>query len=178
MANVQRVKHEFKPSTRHPVKGSVEAIEVGDLVYQDSRFQGNTSQNTVRPASSGSAGANAGDGRFQFAENFSGVARQRHDLNSFDKEIAVNMNCEAEYTIYNNAGAATAVTADFDVGTLIAVAVTAAFVPIDQGVVIDGHGSTTVAANQAIGRLSRPCKNGDSTAWCHLVSPQVGESVV
>ena len=62
MANIQRVLHNYLPLRQLPVKGSAANIEVGDFVFFDERFQGNTSQHTIRPASSGSAGASAGDG--------------------------------------------------------------------------------------------------------------------
>lgn len=173
MANVQRILQNLDPLRMYPVKGSVEAIEVGDLLFWDSQFQGGAAQNTVRPASAGSAGASAADGRFQFAENFTGISAERHDLNSFDKNMPIGINAIVRLTIANSAGAATAANADVDPGTKVAVAVDGSFVPIDQMCVVDGLHSVTVADNETIGRLARQIKDGDTEAWVHLVSNHV-----
>ena len=170
MANVARVLNEGAVSPRaYPVKASVAAIEVGDFTYFDTRFQGNASQDTVRPASSGSAGSSAADGRKQFADLFVGVSRQRHDLNSFDKDILVSVDCEIEAIITNATGVDTAATADIDPGTNVAIAVNASFVPLDDRILISGGpGSVTVADNETIGKLSRQVKNGDTVARVHI----------
>ena len=168
MANVNRVHYDNLPVRPYPVKGSVAQIEVGDFIFFDSRFQGNTSQDTIRPASSGSAGSTEADGRVQFATLFVGVARGRHDLNAFDKNMGVSVDAIVEATIANSVGTATAVTADFDPGTNVGIAVTASFVPIDDRVVVSGHGSVTVADNEAIGKVSHQVKNGDATVRFHL----------
>lgn len=170
MANVQRVLHDYLPPRSYPVKGSVGLIEVGDAVYWDSGFQGNSSQDTIRPASSGSAGSSAADGRKQFADIFVGVARQRHDLNSFDKtHFLVSVDCEIEAIITNATGVDTAATADIDPGTNVAIAVNASFVPLDDRVLVSGGpGSITVADNESIGKVSRQIKNGDATVRIHI----------
>lgn len=174
MANVQRVLRSHASPRKYPVKGSAEAIEVGDFAYMDERFQANTSQFTLRPASAGSAGANAGDGRFQFAENFVGLSQGRHDLNSFDKNVPVNVDCEMEAVICNSVGVATVASSDIPMGKKVGVAVNGSFVPVNGGKVqIDGHHSVTVAANQAIGLLSRVVKSGDSTCWVHIQGKDV-----
>jgi hypothetical protein len=171
MANVMRVTHNNLNLRDHPVKGSVAAIEVGDFLYQDKGFQGNSNQITLRPASAGSAGANAGDGRFQFATNFAGVSMQRHDVNTFDKDhFAYAVDCEVEVLIANSVGVATAATGNIAPGTKVGIAVTGAFVPVDDLVQIDGHHSVTVADNQAIGYTTRLIKNGDTTARVHVQS--------
>ena len=169
MANVQRVLRSNLSPRKYPVKGSVEAIEVGDAVFQDARFQGNTSQITVRPAGAGSTGSSAGNGRFQFATNFVGFSQGRHDLNSYDKNIPVNVDCEVEAVICNSTGVATAATSRIAAGTKVGIAVNGSFVPLNGGKVqIDGHHSVTVADNEAIGQLSRLVESGDSTCWVHI----------
>lgn len=169
MANQMRVLRSHLPGRAYSVKGSAEAIQVGDLVFWDARFQANTSQQTLRPAGAGSAGANAGDGRYQFANLFAGVAMQRHDLNSFDKDLLVCVDGEIEMTIANSTGTATAATSDIAPGTKVGVAVNASFVPLNNGLCqIDGHHSVTVADNQAIGYLARKVKSGDETARVHI----------
>lgn len=174
MANIQRVLMNNLSLRKMPVKGSAEAIEVGDAVFFDARFQGNTTQFTLRPAGAGSTGSSAGDGRFQFATNFSGIASSRHDLNSFDKSIPVAVDCEIEATICNSVGVATAATADIAPGTKVGIAVNGSFVPLNGGKVqIDGHHSVTVADNQAIGLLSRVVKSGDTSCRVHVKSVQV-----
>lgn len=174
MANTARVLRSNASSRRYPVKGSAEAIDVGDLVFFEARFQANTQQFTLRPAGAGSTGASAADGRFQFASLFVGVANQRHDLNSFDKNMPIEVDCEIEAIICNSVGVATAATADIAPGTKVGVAVTGAFVPLNGGKIqIDGHHSVTVADNQAIGYLSRVVKNGDTSCWVHVQSMHV-----
>lgn len=170
MANVNRVLREGDVSPRaYPVKASVEAIEVGDFLFFDTRFQANTAQDTVRPASAGSAGSSAADGRYQFANLFVGVSRQRHDLNSFDKNVLVSVDSEIEAIITNATGVDTAATADIDPGIKVAIAVNASFVPLDDRVLISGGpGSITVADNEAIGYVSRQVKNGDATVRVHI----------
>jgi hypothetical protein len=170
MANVNRVLREGVVSPRaYPVKASVAEIQVGDFVYWDTRFQGNTSQDTIRPASSGSAGSSAADGRQQFADLFAGVARQRHDLNSFDKNLLVAVDCEIEAIITNAVGVDTAATADIDPGVNVGIAVNASFVPLDDRVIISGGpGGVTVLDAGAIGKVSRQIKNGDTTARVHI----------
>ena len=112
MANVMRVIHPHLPDRSMPIKGSAEAIQVGDFLFLDVRFQGNTTQMTVRPASAGSTGSSAGDGRYQFANLFAGVSNQRHDLNSYDKVgLNVCQDGEVEALICNSTGTATAATA-------------------------------------------------------------------
>ena len=179
MANIQRILRNNAPLRKMPVKGSVEAIEVGDLVFFDARFQGNTTQMTIRPAGAGSAGANAGDGRFQFATNFAGIATHRHDLNSFDKNVPVGVDCEIEAVICNSVGVATDATSDIAPGTRVGIAVNGSFVPVNGcKVQIDGHHSVTVAANQSIGYLSRQVKSGDKNCWVHVVSVHVFNSAI
>lgn len=174
MANTPRVLRSNASSRRYPVKGSAEAIEVGDLVFFDARFQANTSQFTLRPPAAGSAGASAADGRYQFAQLFVGVANQRHDLNSFDKNMPVEVDCEIEAVICNSVGVATAATSDIAPGTKVGIAVNGSFVPVNGGKVqIDGHHSVTVADNQAVGYLSRVVKNGDTSCWVHVKSMHV-----
>ena len=174
MANVQRVLNDFRGVQAYPVKGSVANIEVGDMVYFDSRFQADAAQNTIRPASSGSAGSSAADGRFQFAANFVGVSHQRHDVNTYDKgEFGVSVDCEVEMIIANSTGAQTVANAEIDAGTLVGIAVTGAFIPIDDMVQVDGLHSVTVAANEAIGRLSRRIRNNDRTCRVHIVGMHV-----
>ena len=174
MANTPRVLKSNASSRRYPVKGSAEAIEIGDAVFFDARFQANTTQFTVRPASAGSVGASAADGRYQFAQLFVGIAAQRHDLNSFDKNIPIEVDCEIEATICNSVGVATAATADIAPGTKVGIAVNSSFAPLNGGKVqIDGHHSVTIADNQAIGFLSRVVKNGDATCWVHVKSMHV-----
>lgn len=173
MANVQRIIHNYSPAHAYPVKGSVEAIEVGDAVYLETRFQGQTSQITARVAHAGSAGANAGDGRMQFAANFAGFAIQRHDLNTFDKNLLVMVDGEVEMMIANSSGVNTAATADIPIGARVGIAVDSTFKPIDDAVQIDGLLSATVATNQAIGLLSRTVRSGDVTARVHVKSMQL-----
>lgn len=173
MANTQRVLRSNLPLRRLPVKGSAAAIEVGDFVFFDDKFQGNTNQHTLRPASSGSAGASAADGRTQFAVWFSGVAHERHDLNSFDKNMGVDVDCEVEVKIANSTGVATAANAKIAYGAKVAIAVNSSNVPLDDLVVIDGLHSVTVADAAAIGRLSRTVENGDTTCWVHVKAVQV-----
>lgn len=174
MANVQNVLHDYRGIRAYPVKGSAGDIEVGDLVYMESRFQGNTAQNTIRAASAGSAGSSAGDGRAQFAANFVGVSRQRHDVNSFDKaEFSVSVDCEIEMIIANSVGVQTVANAEIDAGALVGVAVNALNVPIENMVQVDGLLSATVATNEAIGRLSRRIRNLDRTCRVHIVGMHV-----
>lgn len=173
MANNMRVVLSNVPHRALPVKGSVSSIEVGDFVILDATFQGQSSQITARPASAGSAGANAGDGRYQFANLFAGVSLHRHDLNSFDKNILVCVDGEVEALIANSTGVATAATADIAPGTKVGIAVNASFVPIDDMVQVNGMHSVTVADNQAIGYVSRLVKSGDATVRVHIKSMQV-----
>lgn len=169
MANVQRVIHDYIPPRAYPVKGSAETIEVGDLVFWETRFQGQGGQNTIRPASAGSAGSSAADGRFQFANLFVGVAKQRHDLNSFDKSLLVSVDAEVEFIMANSSGTDTAATTDIDPGTKVAVAVDANNKPIDDRVVVEGHGGvTSIANNEVIGYVSREIKSGDKTVRVHI----------
>lgn len=169
MANVQRVRQLYLPVRSYPVKGSVADIEVGDLLFWDTRFQGNADQNTVRPASSGSAGSSAADGRKQFADLFVGVATQRHDVNSYDKnDFGVAVDCEVEAIMVNSSNVDTSATADIDVGTNVGIAVNTSQVPVDDRVMVSGHGSVTVADNEAIGKVSRQIKNGDKTVRFHI----------
>ena len=174
MANVQRVLNDFLPMRQMPVKGSVAAIQTGDLVFWDTRFQANTNQQTIRPASSGSAGASAADGRAQFSTLFCGVAAERHDLNSYDKNQPVHVDCEAEFTIANSSGVATVANADIAPGTKVGVAVNSSNIPLDGGLVqIQGLHSVTIADGEAIGTLSRQIKNGDKTCRVHVKSTLV-----
>lgn len=169
MANVQRVLKMGATHRAYPVKGSAEAIDVGDFVYWEERFQGNTGQDTIRPASAGSAGSSAADGRSQFATLFVGVSTQRHDLNSFDKLLhGVAVDAEIEAIITNSVGVDTVANADVSPGTRVGIAVTGAFVPIKDRVQIDGLHSATVAAAEAIGKVSRQVKNGDRTVRVHI----------
>lgn len=172
--NVQRVLHDYIGPRAYPVKGSVADIKVGDAVFLDVRFQGNTAQQTVRPASSGSAGSTAADGRYQFANLFAGVAEARHDLNSYDKNIPIAVDAEVEFIMVNSSGVDTAATADFAPGTQVAIAVDSSNVPINDRVVVEGHGSvTTIADNEVIGLTSRQIKSGDKTVRVHIRSLQV-----
>ncbi len=176
--NVQRVLHDYLGPRAYPVKGSVADIKVGDALFLDARFQGNTAQQTVRPASSGSAGSTAADGRSQFATLFAGIAAARHDLNTFDKNIPVAVDAEVEFIIVNSAGVDTAVTADFAPGTQVAIAVDGSNVPINDRVVVEGHGSvTTIADAEVIGLASRQIKSGDKTVRVHIKSMQVFSQV-
>ena len=168
MANVQRVLNEYIPERSYPVKASVADINVGHAVFWNSIFQGLSTQDTVQPAGSGSAGSSAADGRYQFANLFVGVAKQRHDANSFDKNIAIAVDAEVEFIMANSAGVDTAATADIDPGTKVAIAVTGAFVPIPDRINVNGHGSATIADNEAIGYVSRQIKSGDKTARVHI----------
>ena len=176
MSNVQRVLQDYKPIRSYPVKGSAEAIETGDLLFWETRFQGNTAitQNTVRPPSAGSTGSSAADGRYQFANLFVGVARQRHDLNSYDKaDFGVSVDCEIEMIIANSSGVQTVANTEIDAGAKVGIAVNTSFVPIDDMVQVDGLLSSTIADNEAIGRLSRRIKNGDKTCRVHIVGMHV-----
>ena len=177
MANVNRVHVDNLPIRPYPVKGSVGNTEVGDFVFWDSRFQGNTNQDTIRPASAGSAGSSAADGRTQFATNFVGVARGRHDVNTFDKTMGVSVDAIVEAYICNSVGVATAATADADPGTNVGIAVDASFVPIDDRVVVSGMHSVTVADAEAIGKVSHQIKNGDATVRFHLKGMHVFSQV-
>lgn len=169
MANVQRVVQDYFPHRSYPVKASVNDINVGHLVFWNTIFQGNTAQDTIQTASQGSAGSSASDGRYQFANLFAGVAKQRHDLNSYDKNnFAVSVDCEAEFIITNSLGVDTAATADFDPGTKVGIAVNSSNVPIPDRIMVDGHGSVTIGTTEVIGKLSRQIKNGDKTARVHL----------
>lgn len=173
-SNVQRVLQDYIPIRAYPVKGSVADIKVGDAVFWDTRFQANTAQQTIRPASSGSAGSSAADGRFQFANLFAGVARGRHDLNSFDKNVPVSVDAEVEFIMVNSSNVDTAATADFAPGIKVAISVDSSSVPVNDRVVVVGHGSvTTIADNEAIGYVSRQIKNGDKTVRVHIKSLQV-----
>ena len=172
--NVQRVLMDYISHRAYPVKGSVADIKVGDALFWDTRFQANTAQQTVRPASSGSAGSSAADGRYQFANLFAGIAKSRHDLNSFDKNIAVSVDCEIEMIMVNSSAVDTAATADFAPGIKVAIAVDASNIPINDRVVVVGHGSvSTIADNEAIGFTSRQIKSGDKTCRIHVKSLQV-----
>lgn len=174
MAHNQRVLRNNLPLRMLPVKGSVAEIEVGDLVFFDSNFQANSNQDTVRPASSGSAGASAADGRYQFANLFAGVATQGHHATSYDKNVPVAVDAEIEVTIANSTGTATAANAIVAQGTKVGVAVNGSFVPLNGGLVqVDGLLSVTVADNEAIGRTSRQIKSGDTTCWVHIKSVYV-----
>ena len=168
MANVMNVLFDFIPPRAFPVKGSAELIEVGDLVYLESTFQGNTAQDTVRPASAGSATQGAATAKNMFAQQFAGAARQRHDLNSFDTTRLVSVDAEVEYIMVNSTGADTTATADIIPGTRVAAGVASGGALIDDRIQVDGHGSATVAANEAIGFVSRTIKNGDRTARVHI----------
>jgi hypothetical protein len=174
MANVMRTRQNYLPLRHYPVKGSAEAFEVGDLLYLDDQFQGNTAQDTVRPASSGSADAGATTGEELFATRFAGVAHQRHDLNSFDQTRAVSVEGEFEFVMANSTGVDTAATADIVPGTKVAVATTSTGVPLDDRVVVEGHGGVTSIPDAAtIGRTSRVIKNGDTGVLVHLKSVHV-----
>lgn len=170
MANVQRVLNEYFPERSYPVKASVNDIQVGDAVLWNTVFQGNTSQDTIQTASQGSAGSSAADGRYQFANLFVGVAKQRHDQNSYDKgNFAIAVDAEVEFIMVNSAGTDTAATADIDPGTKVAIAVDSNNRPISARVVVEGHGSvSSIAANEVIGKVSRQIKNGDKTARVHI----------
>ena len=168
MANVMNVLNDFIPPRAFPVKGSAAAMEVGDLVYLDSTFQGNTAQDTLQPASSGSATQGAATQKNMFAQQFAGVARQRHDLNTFDTDRLVSVDAEVEYIMVNSTGTDTAATADIIPGTRVAAGVTSGGALIDDRVQVDGHGSSSVAANEAIGYVSRTIKSGDRTARVHI----------
>ena len=172
-SNVQRVLMDYISHRQYPVKGSVADIKVGDAVYLDNRFQANTTQQTVRPASSGSAGSSAADGRVQFATLFAGVAKSRHDLNSFDKNIPVSVDAEVEFIMVNSSAVDTAATADIPPGTKVGIAVDASNVPINDRVMVQGHGSVTIADAEAIGLTSRQIKSGDKTCRIHIKSVQV-----
>ena len=91
MADTQRILHDYIPPRAYPVKGSVTAIQVGDLLFFDATYQGIT-QHTVRPSSAGSAGASAADGRYKFAQLFVGCSHQRHEAASFNKEILLSLD--------------------------------------------------------------------------------------
>ena len=174
MANVMNVLKDYRDVHAYPVKGSASAIEEGDLLYWETRFQGAAAQNTIMPASAGSTGASAADGRYQFANLFIGVARQRHDLNSYDKgEFGVSVDCEIEMIIANSTGAQTVANAEIDAGAKVGIAVTGAFIPLDGYVQVDGLHSVTIADNEAIGRLSRRIKNNDRTCRVHIVGMHV-----
>ena len=174
MANVQNVLKDYRDVRAYPVKASVTDIEVGDMVFFDSRFQANANQNTLRPASAGSAGSSAADGRSQFATNFVGVSRQRHDVNTYDKsDFGVSVDCEVEMIIANSTGAQTVANAEIDAGALVGIAVNASNVPIDNMVQVDGLLSATVAAAEAIGRLSRRIRSNDRTCRVHIVGMHV-----
>jgi hypothetical protein len=171
MANVMRVTHSNLNLRSHSVKGSIEQIEVGDFVFQERRFQANTNQISLRPASAGSAGASAADGRFQFAEVFAGVSAQRHDATSFDKdEFGYWTDCEVEVLIANSVGVATAANAVIRVGAKVGIAVDGSFLQKDDLVQIDGLHSVTVANNEAIGYVTRQIKSGDTHARVHVKS--------
>lgn len=170
MANVQRVLSDYFPHRSYPVKASVTDISVGDAVFWNTIFQGNSNQNTIQVASQGSAGSSAADGRYQFANLFVGVAKQKHEQNSYDKaDFAVSVDAEVEYIIVNSAGTDTAATADIDPGTKVAIAVDGSNKPIASRVVVEGHGSvSSIAANEVIGKTTRTIKNGDKTARIHI----------
>ena len=168
MSNVMRVLHDNINPRAYPVKGSVSETEVGDFVFFNNIYQGNTTQLTIQPASSGSVGATAANSRYQFAQLQVGVAKQRHASNSYDKNILVSVDAEIEAIITNSTGVDTVTTADFSPGTKVGIACDASRVPIDDRIVIDGHGSVTVADNEAIGYVSRVVKSGDKTARFHL----------
>ena len=173
MANVMRVTKSLDDRAL-PLKGSVESMEIGDLVFLEKRFQGNTSQISVRPASAGSTGSSAADGRYQFATNFAGVAMQRHDQNSYDKTgLRCVVDGEIEILLANSTGTATVATAPIAPGTKVGVAVTGAFVPIDDKVQVDGHHSVTIADNEAIGKVARLVKTGDAYVRVQIKSSQI-----
>jgi hypothetical protein len=176
MANVMRTRQNYLPIRQYPVKGSAEAFEVGDLLFLEDQFQSDTTQHTVRPASAGSADAGAVTAEEMFANRFAGVAHQRHDLNSFDQTRAIAVDGEFEFVMANSTGADTAATADHVPGKRVAVATTSGGVPIDDRVIVDGHGSATVSDAQAIGRTAKAIKNGDSTVRVHLKSIDVMEN--
>ncbi len=171
--NVQRVLQDYLPVRAYPVKGSVSDIKVGDAVYFDARFQANTTQQTIRAASAGSAGSTAADGRVQFATLFAGVARGRHDLNSYDKNVPVSVDAEVEFIMVNSSNVDTAATADFPPGTKVGIAVDSLSVPVNDRVMVQGHGSVTIADAEAIGYTSRQIKSGDKTVRVHIKSMQV-----
>lgn len=174
MANVMRVIHPHLPDRSLPIKGSAEAIQVGDFLFLDNRFQGNTSQMTVRPASAGSTGSSAADGRSQFAANFAGVSNQRHDLNSYDKiGLSVCVDGEVEALICNSTGTATAATADIPVGTKVGIAVDSTNKPLADRVQVQGMHSVTIADAEAIGLTTRVTKSGAVTVRVHVKSMQV-----
>ena len=168
MANVQRVLNEYIPERSYPVKASVADINVGHAVFWNSIFQGLSTQDTLEPAASGSAGSTAADGRVQFANLFVGVAKTRHDANSFDKNIAVAVDAEVEFIMVNSAGVDTAATADIDPGTKVGISVNSLNKPVADRVMVDGHGSVTIADSEAIGRVTRQIKSGDKTARIHI----------
>lgn len=168
MANVMNVLFDFIPPRAFPVKGSAELMEVGDLVFLDGTFQGNTAQDTLRPSSAGSATQGTTTAKNMFANQFAGVARQRHDLNSFDTTRLVSVDAEVEYIMVNSTGTDTAATADIIAGTRVAVGVASGGALIDDRVQVDGHSSASVAANEAIGFTSRTIKNGDRTVKVHI----------
>lgn len=173
MANVQRVLMDYISRRQYPVKGSVANISVGDAVFWDARFQANTAQQTVRPASSGSAGSSAADGRYQFANLFAGISDSRHDLNSYDKNIPISVDCEVEFIMVNSSAVDTAATADIAPGTKVGIAVDANNIPISDRVMVNGHGSVTIADNEAIGLTSRQIKTNDKTCRVHVKSIHV-----
>jgi len=173
MSNVHNVVKEIDRRS-YKVKGSVNAIEIGDWAILEPAFQGNTSQITLMPASAGSVGSSAAITRQVMADKFAGIAYQRHDLNSFDKnQFPVITEGVAYMLIYNSTGTATAANAEVAPGKKVGIASTAARVPINQGIVIDGLHSVTVADNEAIGYTARPVSNNDKRAWVHFKSLQI-----
>lgn len=170
MANVQRVLNDYFPVRSYPVKASVNDINVGHAVFWNSIFQGNTSQDTIQPAGQGSAGSSGADGRYQFANLFVGVAKQRHDQNSYDKkDFAVSVDSEVEFIMVNSSAVDTAATSDFDPGTKVAIAVDSNSKPIADRVVVEGHGSvSSIASNEVIGKTTRQIKSGDKTVRVHI----------
>lgn len=174
MANNHNVLQEM---SRRPyeVKGSVAAIEVGDYTFLEPAFQGNTTQITLHPASAGSVGSSAAISRQVFADKFAGVAYQRHDLNSFDKNMFPVVTEGVAYNLiyHPTGGTPTPANVDVPMGAKVGIATTAARVPINQGVVINGVHSTTVADNEAIGYAARRVRTGDARAWVHFKSMQI-----
>lgn len=161
------------------VKGSAAAIEVGDWVFQDNSFQGNTANVTVQTASAGSVGASASASRKNFADLMAGIAMQRHDFNSFDKiEFAVAVSGQAEYQLYGSNGTVTPATSLISPGRKVGIATDSSNNPIRQGVVVDGVNSVTVADNEAIGRTAHVIRSGETrvrlTFQSNLIFNQIG----
>ena len=75
--------------------------------------------------------------------------------------------------IANSTGAQTVANAEIDAGALVGIAVNTSNVPIDNMVQVDGLLSATVAAAEAIGRLSRRIRSNDRTCRVHIVGMHV-----